>query len=68
MASSGRAAPPMVNLWPGKRKLDEEKSNIAAGSAQQNGFGSPCFHTMMLTANADKKGTAESNTCCWLAR
>jgi len=37
MASSGRAAPPMVNLWPGKRKLDEEKSNIA-GLAQQNGL------------------------------
>jgi hypothetical protein len=45
----------MLNLWPSKRKLDEEKSNIAAGLAQQNGFGSACFHTMMPTANADKK-------------
>jgi hypothetical protein len=34
--------------------LDEEKSNIA-GLAQQNGFGSASFHTMMLTANAHKK-------------
>jgi hypothetical protein len=45
---------------------DEEKSkHLLVGLAQQNGFGSACFHTMMMqTANADKKAQQESNTCC----
>jgi hypothetical protein len=35
------AAPPVLSVWPNKRKLDEEKSKHA-GLVQQNGFG-PAF-------------------------
>jgi hypothetical protein len=34
----------------------KKSQTLLVGLAQQNGFGSACFHTMMLmTANADKK-------------
>jgi hypothetical protein len=45
----------MLNLWPSKRENWMKKSQNIAGLAQQNGFGSASFHTMMLTANAHKK-------------
>jgi hypothetical protein len=35
------AAPPVLSMWPNKRKVDEEKSKHA-GLVQQNGFG-PAF-------------------------
>ncbi len=45
----------MLNLWPSKRENWMKKSQNIAGLAQQNGFGSASFHTVMLTANSDKK-------------
>jgi hypothetical protein len=45
----------MLNLWPSKRENWMKKSQNIAGLAQQNGFGSARFHTVMLTANSDKK-------------
>jgi hypothetical protein len=39
-----RSAPPVLNMWPSKRKkLDEEKSKHEVGLAQQNGLGSSIF-------------------------
>jgi hypothetical protein len=39
------AAPPVLSMWPNKRKLDEENSKHA-GLVQQNGFGPAFFHRM----------------------
>jgi hypothetical protein len=48
MVTSLRAAPPaLLNMWPGKRKLNEEKSKHA-GLAQQIGFSPAFFHRMLL--------------------
>ncbi len=41
---------------PAKENWMKKSQTLLVGLAQQNGFGSACFHTMMLmTANADKK-------------
>ncbi len=52
-----RATPPVLNMWPCKSKLDEEKSKHA-GLAQQNGFGWAFLHSLLRLV----KGTAKLNT------
>jgi hypothetical protein len=54
-----RATPPVLNMWPSKRKLDEVKSKHA-GWVQQNGFSPAFFHRMLRLV----KGTAEPYTYC----
>jgi hypothetical protein len=43
----------------------KKSQTLLVGLAQQNGFGSAWFRTMMLTtANADKKARRVQHTCC----
>jgi hypothetical protein len=50
-----RAPPPVLGIWPSKRKLNEENSKHGS-SPQQNGFGPTFSHRMLLRL---VKGTAE---------
>ncbi len=54
-----RATPPVLSLWPYKRKLNEEKSKHD-GLAQQNGFDPAFSHKMKRPV----KATAKPTTCC----